>query len=120
MKKRICLILLCGIVLLGVCGCGNKEIEEIYGTYYNYNFDDFTGELTLYKNGSCEFSYKKILFGKEKVNTSSKEYCSYDYTDEKLSISYNSYVLPETYLKINCSIDGKKLDCDAEGIFEKK
>ena len=25
MKKKISLVLLCGIILLGVCGCGNKE-----------------------------------------------------------------------------------------------
>lgn len=120
MKKKISLFVLCGIVLLGLCGCGKESKEEIFGTYYNNEFDDFTGELTLYKNGSCEFTYKEIVFGKESINSSTQAYCSYDYTDEKLVISYNSYDLPDIYLKIKCDIDGKKLDCDDDGIFEKK
>lgn len=118
MKKKSILVLSL-IIMLCICGCGNTK-EEIYGTYYSNDFDDFTGEITLYKNGSCEFSYKEIVFGKEQINSSSKEYCSYDYTDDKLSISYNSYVLPDTYLKISCNIDGKKLDCGSDGKFEKK
>ncbi len=116
MKKKSILFLSLFIML---CGCGNKK-EEIYGTYYSHDFEDYTGEMTLYKNGSCDFSYKEIVFGKEQINSSTKEYCSYDYTDDKLSISYNSYVLPDTYLKISCNIDGKKLDCGSDGKFEKK
>lgn len=121
MKKKVALTLLCGIVLIGVCGCGKEEEkkEEIYGTYYN-EFQGHKGEITLYKNGSCELHYTKLQFGKEVYQSVDKEYCTYDSTDDKLAISYNSYSLPDIYIDISCTIDGKKISCTGEGDFEKK
>ena len=30
MKKKISVVLLCGVILLGVCGCGNETSKEYY------------------------------------------------------------------------------------------
>ena len=57
MKKKISLFILCGIILLGVCGCGNSE-TTITGTYKQTNASsDVLKELfiaTTYKEMFCE------------------------------------------------------------------
>ena len=106
------------LLLLVLCGC-QKEKKEIAGTYYNYLFDDYTGKLELYKNGTCEFSYKEILYGEERINARTVEYCSYKYKDDRVLISYNNFSFPKVYLKISCDLVDNTLNCGDAGKFEK-
>jgi len=113
MKKR-CLLLL--LFILFCSGCSEEKLN-VSGTYYNRLFDDYTGKMVLYEDGSCEFSYKEILYGDERINARTVEYCSYKYKEGRVLISYNNFSFPKVYLKISCSYIDGTLDCGDNGIF---
>lgn len=118
MNNKICKIILGLVFILFLCGCSEEKLD-ISGTYYNYLFDDYTGKLVLYEDGSCEFSYKEILYGDERINARTVEYCTYKYKDGRVLISYNNFSFPKVYLKISCTLSENKLDCGDNGVFEK-
>lgn len=82
--KKISLMLICGVVLFGLCGCGNN-VKEFYGTYQyessTYNFDE------------------RDHFYKRDINIT-KDYVNLDFTigdgsifikNNQLLIVYNNY-----------------------------
>lgn len=61
--KKILLSLLCGIILLGITGCGNsssKYYKEGYGIFEFYNWDTYKNDKSS-SAGSIEFVDKQLL-----------------------------------------------------------
>lgn len=46
MKKKISLVLLCGAMVLGLCGCGNKENNNNNNNYNNSNTNNQSQEIS--------------------------------------------------------------------------
>ena len=114
MKKKISLFILCGIILLGVCGCGNSE-TTITGTYKQTNASSDTFYLKLYKNGTCYWQQyqENVLPGMGHNFEYDTTECSYDYNDNELVITTQ-----EEYTT-TCSIENNVIDCGSDGIYEK-
>jgi len=108
MKKRLSFILICGIVLLCVCGCENEE-KKITGTYTKTTNDNHY--LKLYENGSCHLKNGM-------VSEYDTDECSYDYNDDEVKLNLvgglGDFV-------VSCSYNSKNdtIDCEDTGIFEK-
>lgn len=122
MKKKIGLILLSGVILLGICGC-NKD--SITGKYKQTNYDD--GYLTLYENGSCYWkqttkgSLSNVL---DKNATTTIEYdsnnCNYDYVDNEITIKIkivSSFGTDES--TTTCEYSNNTIDCGYDGTYSK-
>lgn len=128
MKKVISLIFICSVILFSVCGCGNKEQEEtktIYGKYIQTNHKEsgmIDGELTLYENGSCAWTYwsKSVLSGEYEVSKVERTYCNYDYIENEIVITYTSYS-SDIPIETTCSYENNIIECGyGRGIFERK
>lgn len=119
MKKRLYLLLMFGIVLLGVCGCEKKEEKSIYGEYKQVNLDnDKKGRLVLYENGSCEWHAWKEILGELDFRNTDTPYCNFDYTDEKITITTTNYV-SDIPITSKCSYKENIVDCGSDGKYEK-
>lgn len=121
------MIICCIILVVFLANKDNKESDSsrksIFGTYTQTNYHEsgmINGELTLYENGSCEWAYwsKGILSGKYEIYRASSTYCSYDYTDDKVTISYTSYS-SDIPIKTDCKYNNEIIDCGSRGTFEK-
>lgn len=129
MKKKLVLMFICAITLLNLCGCGNKENKEneensVFGTYLQTNYKKdgmIDGELTLYKNGSCAWVYWSIsvLSGEYDVSKAERTYCSYDYIDDEVVITYTSYS-SNIPIETTCKYNNNIINCGSRGTFEKE
>ena len=119
MKKGLSLVLICGIVLLGVCGCDSKEEKSIFGEYKQVDLDDDKkGRLVLYENGSCEWHAWQEILGKLDFYNTDTPYCNFDYTDEKITITTTSYV-SDIPITSKCSYKENTIDCGSDGKYKK-
>lgn len=121
MKKKISLFMLCGVILLGLCGCSSQKEDTIKGKYSQTNIEG--GSLTLYENGSCNWNKKYELYGNiEEVNWESDE-CSYDYIDKELTLTViyykNSEIFKEESHNFTCNYSNGIIDCGTNGVYEK-
>lgn len=64
MKKKISLFILCGIVLLGLCGCGNNFENEIIGNNF---INEYTSSDSKYGNFTTSHT---LIFEKDNKGTS--------------------------------------------------
>lgn len=123
MKKKISLFMLCGVILLSLCGCDNQKEDTIKG---KYSQTDITGgSLTLYENGSCNWIHKFDLYGNTNTVTYSSDECSYDYIDNEITLNYIMYkgntsgAFKEKTYNATCSYNNGTIDCGDEGVYEK-
>ena len=112
--KKFSLMLFCGIILLGVSGCGNK----IKGTYYGEKIEGLEYEdncIKLFDNGKCSFK----VINRESIT------CVYGTNDNEIIIEYDyfSNIINRYSETSTCILSGNKLECDdgtIEGIYIKK
>lgn len=111
MKKTIVLILMCGMIILGVCGCDNKN--DINGSYYyNNNY------IELNNNGNCFYEDNK--FGFTNID------CNYSVTNNNsIRVQYTSQSVMNNDNKFTHTItfiitDDKNLKDEDNHIYEKQ
>jgi len=108
MKKRLSLILLCGIVLLGVCGCGNtSKIEEIPFNMACADNTKLNDAIIIERYTNALIIPKDTIFFKDDTLFKDGYYC-YD-TDTKESIPSE-----------NISIDTSEINVNAVGNYKLK
>ena len=117
MKRKICLVLLSGVILLGVCGCGNESIEnKIKGKTFTYkeesNQSAYGKAITVE-----EFSFIGNGKGYEKVNIeftgSLKEYADKNNLSEPTTYDI-TYIIDEDIINITTELDEHKLKYDKD------
>lgn len=116
MKKKISLVLLCGVILLGVCGCGSKEESngnknDVIGTYnISFTNDDieWKGTLKLFDSNECYIETHR----KRDWHTTDNETadCSYNVLNNEITFKYR--VLGENYETDTCTIAKNGLECE--------
>ena len=117
MKKKVSLVLLCGVILLGVCGCGNDK-KDLTGTYkINVLYGiEYRGTLKLFDSGNCTIK-KEISKDGENNSTSEFNSCTYDVLDNTITFKYG--VSADNMNKVSeCIIEGKNLNCKDLGYIE--
>lgn len=117
MKRKISLFMICGVILLGVCGCGKEN--SITGTYNQTNANnpngDFGYSLKLYENGTCYWEYydENSTFALGHTFEYDTNDCTYDYNEDEIIITtYNKYTT-------TCSIDKDTINCREQGTYSK-
>ena len=109
--RKLFLIPLCGIILIGLCGCSNNETttKSITGTYYKTTNNNYF--LKLYEGGSCHLDN-----GPGKGYDTDK--CNYDYIENEVKLELVGALDNFT---ISCIIDQTTdtLDCGTHGSFKK-
>lgn len=131
MKKKISLVLLCGVILLSVCGCGKKDLTGTYKisvsttSYGQQDTLEKKGTLKLFDNGSCTLKVEKLLNGTHTEYDGIVEYndCLYDIIDKTITIRYRfnevgTSTTAGNYNSSECTIDGKNLNCEEIGNIE--
>ncbi|MGM9877167.1 MAG: hypothetical protein ACI33S_00820 [Bacilli bacterium] len=62
MKKKLCLILICGVVLLGICGCSNNNVDN--ENNLNQNKSQILNGFDIIENSgnyyTCSHYYQKV------------------------------------------------------------
>ena len=118
MKKNI-LILLSGIILLGLSGCGTNNLTGTYKiSVINYSSIDNTkveykGTLKLFDSGTCIINQQTFIDGKEN-STGNPEYndCTYEVLDDTITFKYRFDYQTELYKTSECKIvNGNNFDC---------
>lgn len=117
MKKKVSLFMLCGVILLGLCGCGNESIEDkIAGKNFTYKEES---EQSAYGTIITveEFSFIGNGKGYEKVNIeftgSFKDYADKNNLSEPTTYDI-TYTIDDDIINITTELDEHKLKYDKD------
>lgn len=125
--KKISLVLLCGVILLGVCGCGNdKKVKDVNGN--SISIKDFVGtweiegnnEITLSNNDTYKlnnFVISEMVFAGSCVGAGCPKNSLFYYNvDNKLYTSLGSIIYEDGIVFLCVQLEDKdtlkQVSCD--------
>ena len=88
MKRKIFLSVLCMLVLIGVSGCGSKEVnKQVLGTWSGET-DSIKEVIVFYENNLCKIEENTNVGEKIIEDIVDKENCKYKISKNKVEIEY--------------------------------